>query len=368
MKVLIQMGNVGDSIIDHLISPIARVEDIDEIMLVVRKPGPQIENIKYYCPPKCLRTIPGIAIIFEFFILITLSLCKNPGYIGGYLFFPHGLLAYIVAKITRKPIVIVLIAGPVELYSIASPVIYNPSKDLKLYGKCMLAILKSSNAIVTTGSVTKDFLVKHGVSSYKVFPVISCPNADRFYPTNETKVFDVIFVGRLAQVKNVETVLLSIKEANKIIPNIKAIIIGDGPLRNQLKEMLPELGIENNIQFLGYKKDVHVYLNKSRVLILTSKREGFPNVYLEALFCGLPAVVSNCGDITDIAKDGYNSYVVEDPADYKVFSGAISELLTNEDLYQRIARNVKDTVDRLSSYDNSIAWKNVINTAMKKQS
>lgn len=367
MKVLIQMGNIGDSLIDHLISPIARVDGIDKIMLVTRKPGPQFKNIKYYCPPKYLRRIPGIAIIFEYFILTSLGFFRNPDFIGGYLLFPHGLMAYIVAKIFRKPVVIALIAGPVELYSTDSPARYNPNKDLKLYGKCMLTALKSSNAIVTTGSFTKDFLVKHGVSSYKVFPIISRPNSDRFYPTNEKKEFDVIFVGRLAQVKNVETVLLSIKEAKKIIPKIKVCIIGDGPLREILEEISSELDLESNVQFLGYKNDVQVYLNKSRVFILTSKREGFPNVYLEALFCGLPAVVSNCGDITDIAKDGYNSFVVEDPTDYEAFAHSILKLLTDEDLYQRIARNVNEDISRLSSYDNSMAWKDVINIVMSKK-
>jgi len=361
MKVLIQMGNIGDSIIDYLISPIARVEGIDEIMLVVRTPGPQIENIKYYCPPKCLRKIPGIAIIFEFFILITLSLYKNPGFIGGYLLFPHGLMAYIVAKITRKPMVIALIAGPVELYSMASPVSYNPNKDLKLYGKTMMSILKNANAVVTTGIFTKDFLVKHGMPADKVFPIISCPNTSKFYPIESNKEYDVIFVGRLAQVKNVETVLLSIKEAKKIIPNIKACIVGDGPFRNKLEDMSTSLGLENHVYFAGFQKDVASFLNKSRIFILTSKREGFPNVYLEAVLCGLPSVVSNCGDIIDIAKDNYNALVISDCNDYRAFASAILKLLADEEQYKQMKNNTIETAKNLKPESKTRKWFDILN-------
>jgi len=354
------MGKIGDSIIHHSISPLAQVEAVSEVMLVTKKPGPPIEKVKYYSPPKLFMKSAVISVACEFIVLIILAIIKKPKVIIGYLLFPHGVMAYLAAKLTRKPIAISLIAGPVELYGIGSPLDYGPKEELKLYGKIMLEVLKRLNAIIVKGSFTKTFLKKQGVNSSKVFPIINCPNTKEFYPVKTTKEFDVIFVGRLAPVKNVETVLLAIGELKKIKPNIKACIIGDGPCRKQLGDMTHGLGLEGNVHFAGHQKDVALYLNKSRVFILTSKREGFPNVYLEALLCGLPAVVSNCGDITDIAKDGYNSFVIDDCYDHKAFSEAILKLLTDEELYNNIVLNIKEAVEKIENNNNSEIWATIV--------
>jgi glycosyltransferase involved in cell wall biosynthesis len=360
VKILIQMGNKGDSIIEHLISPIARVAAVDEIILVTNKPGPQIDKVKYYYPPKCFRKVPIITVKIEAILLFALALFKNPQIIAGYLLFPHGLLAYIVAKITRKPVIISLIAGPVELYSPGSPSSYNLNDSLRLYGKTMMSILKNANAVVTTGIFTKDFLVKHGIPADKVFPIISCPNTSKFYPTESNIEYDVVFVGRLAPVKNVETVLYALKEVKKKMQNIKACIVGDGPLRINLEELTANLGLENNVYFAGFQKDVASFLSKSRVFILSSKREGFPNVYLEALYCGLPAAVSNCGDIISIAKNDYNSFVIEDHKDYQSFSEAIVELLTDSIKYDQMKNNTIATAIELNPENNTKEWANIL--------
>jgi glycosyltransferase involved in cell wall biosynthesis len=198
------------------------------------------------------------------------------------------------------------------------------------------------------------------VSANQIFPIISCPNANRFFPTESNIEYDVIFVGRLAPVKNVETFLLSIKEAKLIAPNIKACIVGDGPLRNKLEDMSTSLGLENNVYFAGFQKDVAFFLNKSRIFILTSKREGFPNVYLEALFCGLPAVVSNCGDIISIAKNGYNSFVVADHENYNAFADAIIKLLTDSIKYDQMKKHTIATAMELNPENNTKDWANIL--------
>ena len=170
----------------------------------------------------------------------------------------------------------------------------------------------------------------------------------------------MIFVGRLTRVKNVSTVLATTAEVKKEIPAIRLCIVGEGHCRTRLEEEARRLGIEHNVIFAGFQRDIPAWLNRSRILILASQREGFPNVYLEALFCSVPAVVSDCGDITDIAKDGYNAFVIKDCNDHIAFASTIVKLLKDEELYKQMVKNAGSTAQALKPDDNTATWEKII--------
>jgi hypothetical protein len=111
VKLLIQFGKKGNSLVDHLITPIARAKNIDEIVMVCRWQGPQISKLRYYATPSLLVKLPILAVIYEFFVLLLLSIFKRPDCIGGYHLFPHAVSAFIAAELTGKPIISSMIAG-----------------------------------------------------------------------------------------------------------------------------------------------------------------------------------------------------------------------------------------------------------------
>ena len=182
-----------------------------------------------------------------------LAVFKRPDFIAGYLLFPHGIMAYITAKFTRKPVVLSIIAGPVELFSIGSPSHFDHNAELTLYGKCMLAVLRKANAVITTGSFTRDFLIKHRVPGRKIFPIICYPDFERYYPVYNSIKYDVILVGRLEKVKNIETALLAFREVKNIIPDFKACILGDVPCRKQLEKTTRSTLAYKQCNFPGFQ-------------------------------------------------------------------------------------------------------------------
>jgi len=340
------MGNKGNSIIDHLITPITQVPFVDEIMLVSLKPGPNIKKVRYYNPPKTLRSNRVLAVIYEAVCLTILSIFKNPSCIMGYLLVPHGLLAFVVAKLTKKPVGINFIAGPIELFSGGSPIGVDINKDLTTHGKLLSILIKQANFFTTTGTITEQFLKNKGFNENKIYPIINPPNKHRFYNSKSSKKFDILWLGRLAKVKCVETFLYSLVLVKKKLPNITAIIVGDGPSRNQLETLSTKLGIDDIVTFLGYKENVEYYYNRAKVFVLTSEREGFPNVFLEAQMCGVPCIISNCGDITDIAKHNVNSIIINNHKDYNAYAEAILKQLLNESFYLSLKLNAyKDFKD-----------------------
>jgi glycosyltransferase involved in cell wall biosynthesis len=113
---------------------------------------------------------------------------------------------------------------------------------------------------------------------------------DKKIPEQEKKLFNkktIMMVGRLVEVKNHTWFF----EIFKKIKNTNLIIIGSGPLEQKLKEKTKN---NKNIYFLGVKKNVYAYLNKTDVFILTSHYEGMPRVLMEALAIGCVSVANDC--------------------------------------------------------------------------
>lgn len=361
MKILILTGNLGYSVIDHLINPLAQSNNIKDILIICRRPGPNIIKVKYICPPNIIAHFSLIAIIYEYLSLFILALFSSTTFIIGYLLIPHGLIAFALAKITGKRIGISLIAGPFELYKLShGPLGIDYNKPLSFIGKFMIDVMKKSDFIITTGSVTKRFLIKHGIDDFKIYSMINPPNITHFYPRTIAKKYDVISVASLIPLKHHEVLLKASSLVQKRFPNIKICIVGNGPEINQLMRLSEELKIKSNVDFVGFQKDVNQFYNSSRIFVHTSEREGFPNVVLEAMMCGLPCVVSDCGDITDLAKDGINSLVIQKFNDYEGYANAIIRLLEDKELYQKLSQNALNTMEALSSADVTHKWELIL--------
>lgn len=356
MKILVQWGSKGNSLIDHLIGPLAKVNDVSSILLICRRPGPIIPKVEYHCPPKFFSRMAVTYILYEFFNLLYCAIFERPTHVVGFLLYPHGLMAFIVAKLTRRKIIISLIAGPAELRPEGSIQgnDYN-NTTLPWLGKMFLGILKRCDAIITTGSFTKDYLVRNYIET-PIYSMINPPNKSRFHPLEVPKIYDVVSIGRLVPLKHFEIIIHAISKVKEKYPDIKAVIVGDGTCKTRLINLADELGIKKNIDFAGFQKDTPYYYNSAKIFVHSSKREGFPNVFLEAMACGLPCVISNCGDIIDIARDGSNSLIIQDFKDSDEYTCAIIKLLENEVLYHKISQNALKTIESLSDENIASQW------------
>lgn len=347
MKIIINM-KLGDNKVDSKLRPIAQLESVDRILVVRDYPGPCLPKVEYYFPPSFISRFAILAAVYKLLILIYLSLFRKPELIHSYLLFPHGILAFIAAKLTGRPVGISLIAGPIELYAIGSPLRKKCSEPLPWFGKVFLKILKYCNSVTTTGSHTRDFLMAHGIDKNRIHILRHSVSELGYYPMNIPKKYDVISVGRLAPVKHIEVLLRAVSRVKEKYPDVKVGIVGDGPCAAHLEQLSVELGISDSVEFLGYKEDIVYYYNSSRIFVLTSEREGFPSTFVEAMLCGLPSIVSNCGDIIDIAKDGFNSLVIQNYSDVDGFAQAIIRLMGDKELYHKLSQNALETARGMS--------------------
>lgn len=116
--------------------------------------------------------------------------------------------------------------------------------------------------------------------------------------------FKIIWVGRMDEIKNPKLLI----DAFNLLPdkeNYSVYFIGDGPLRINLERYVENNGFTNYIKFKGFTTFPYNWLNKANLLVLTSDYEGFGNVLVEGLYCGLDIISTDCGKgISNILQDG----------------------------------------------------------------
>lgn len=154
----------------------------------------------------------------------------------------------------------------------------------------------------------------------------------------------LLSVGELSRRKNH---IVAIKALGKIKKNknIFYLIVGEGSLKNYLKKECRKLGIERQIKFLGYRKDVYELCKVADIYIFPSQREGLGIAALEGMAAGLPLVSANINGIKDYTENGKTGYCV-DRFSINDFKNAIEKLAYNKNLRQRIGNYNEQVVKK----------------------
>lgn len=141
--------------------------------------------------------------------------------------------------------------------------------------------------------------------------------------------FILIFVGELNQNKHQDLLINVVFNLKDKIPNIKLLLVGKGSKLEEYRQLVSKLGLEEYIEFMGYRNDVPNLMLISDVAVSSSKREGLPVNVMEAMATGLPLVVTNCRGNRDLVKDGYNGYLIEID-NINEFAGKVEKLYFSE--------------------------------------
>jgi glycosyltransferase involved in cell wall biosynthesis len=170
--------------------------------------------------------------------------------------------------------------------------------------------------MIAVSERTKNDLKRIGVkNNIKIIPNgIDFEMIERIKASEEES--DVIFAGRLIKEKNVDVLIKAVKLVKKEVPEVKCKIIGEGPEKSKLEKLAYDLGLESNVEFMGFlgdHDDVIAYMKSSKVLMLPSTREGFGIAALEANACGLPVITVNhkMNAVCDFIERDRNGFICE---------------------------------------------------------
>lgn len=327
------------------VTPLVR-SGVKEVILVVDEPEMPLEGVRFVCWPRWasrLLSRPGARAIW---VMIT-GLHYRPDLYMGYHLGPGACTALVVGKLMGRPTCYQMTGGPVEIIGggvdavegIGAP-LGRPSEMIETMA---LAIVRLFELVVVRGSRAKEFLAARGIDRSVAIITGSVQNCLQA-PENARDIH-LIFIGRLSPVKQVDQFIRIVDSVRRAIPNVRAAIVGEGPLKSSLRAYAEKSGLIQNIEFLGKRKDVESFLARSKVFVLTSRSEGLSIAMAEAMAAGVVPVVANVGDLGDLVADGVSGYLIE-PNNIDEYAGKAIRLLQDDVLWSQYSCKAIEVVRR----------------------
>ena len=172
--------------------------------------------------------------------------------------------------------------------------------------------------------------------------------------------FIIISTVRLIKDKNINVLIKAMKFVDE---NICLVIVGDGPERDNLLNLVNRLNLNERIYFLGVRHDIPNLLNSADIFILPSVREGMSNALLEAMALKKICIVSNIPQNKELINDGYNGLtfnpqsekelalkiqeVYEEKSKFKTFGFESFNIIEKKFNMKRIAKSYEETINSL---------------------
>ncbi len=130
--------------------------------------------------------------------------------------------------------------------------------------------------------------------------------------------------------------------------DFKLIILGDGPLREELEHCIADHGIADKVILAGFQENPFPWMARADVFVHSSRFEGFPMVLIEAMAMGLPVVVTDCpSGPAESIEHGRSGYLVP-VGDAQAFARRLEELLDDEDLRRKMGERARKRADTFS--------------------
>lgn len=194
------------------------------------------------------------------------------------------------------------------------------------------------------GYAYKKLLAKKSEVLYNVIDVDAL--YDKMNTDTRQYQYDVAYVGRLTYQKNPQRLMRVLRKAADRQPGLKVAVIGTGDLEEETRALSKELGLEDNVDFLGFQSNPLKLLHDAKLMLMTSRFEGTPMCALEAMALGVPIVSTPTDGLCDLVEEGKNGYLREEDEDLadtclKILSSNATQKMMSDASLAR-AREIND--------------------------
>lgn len=369
-RILLTSTFHSDNWIRAHLAPLAASPHCAEIVMVGSTPGPRIDKVRWIVAPLMLRRsiggVPARLLTFAWTAVRT-----RPSVVGGFHLLVNGLVALLIGRLVRARTWYFSVGGPTELRDggihgenayflklrVADPIVE----------RRLLDAVGGFDTVITMGEGAVTFLRGRGaVNCCHAIPGgVDAPAAVNVGLAAPD--FDAVLVARLVPIKRIDVFLEAVAIAGQTRGGVRALIVGDGPLRTALERRAAELRIADRVTFAGQQQDVTPWLRRARVFMLTSASEGVALSLMEALASGLPGIVPDVGDLRDVVEDGVNGVVVTDRRP-EIFGRELADLLSDPTRLARMGAAAAAAAARYSTAGTTQRWDAILAGVARQRS
>lgn len=255
----------------------------------------------YYFTPKIFRSLYGYFFYFSLNRFVS-SLWERWPFevILTAWAYPDGFGSTLIAKHIHVPMAIMTMGSDINIHA-----------KYHLRKKMIRGALNNADRVISVSNSLKNRMVAIGVYPSKIEVITNGINSTIFRAIpvsvakktvnlpDDRKV--ILFAGNLVSGKGAELLIEALPHVLHEAPKALLVIAGDGVLKTQMQRRVADLGLQENVRFVGRQplEKIPFYMNASNVFCLPSASEGCPNVVLEALSCGVPVVASDIPPIVE---------------------------------------------------------------------
>lgn len=325
-----------------------REHNID-LHILTRKFDPKLKTFEILDGVPIYRLpVPGpkavASLVFTFFALLKIARLK-PNLIHAHEFLSPSTVALLANRWLRIPFIVTLHGG-------------GPNGDVqklqrKSSGRFRLNALRAQvKKFVVVSAEIEDELHNAGVDLDQMITIPNAVDVDLFLPPSldekiavrsqiglSADALTAIFTGRLVSGKRVNHLLEIWNSVRATYPTAELLIAGTGPEENVLRKMNV-----NGVRFLGSVENITPFLQASDIFVLPSIAEGLSVAMLEAMSCGLPALVTDVGGARQVIVDRENGWLIQPENLYELEAG-IKTLFSDAGLRSRMGRLSRQRVE-----------------------
>ena len=214
---------------------------------------------------------------------------------------------------------------------------------------------KVSKVLAVSEATKKELIDKCKIPENKILVLYNPVNPARFKNFKQARIrklkqklnisssFVIGYVGRLHKIKGVIYLLKAAQILREQHPQIKVLIVGDGPERENLENYVSKNNLREIVTFAGFQEEVGLYLNLYDVAVIPSLSESSGIVAFEFMYYGIPIVASKVGGLAEILEDKKTALFSE-PRKANVLASKILEIIENRNLRTKLIENGKKYV------------------------
>jgi glycosyltransferase involved in cell wall biosynthesis len=229
---------------------------------------------------------------------------------------------------------------------------YDNNLLVYLYGKADRLVLRKYARIVAVSDEVKQRLLRAGVLGNKIRLVRNgidlrpfenaVPALRESLTSDRTLILGLI--GRLAWEKGIDIFLRAAARVLVEFPGAKFVVVGEGPDKDKLEQLVDELNIRESVSMLGRRDDMPSVYSSLDVMVSSSRQEGLPIAILEGMASRLPLVATAVGEVPTVVLDGYTGVLV--PAeDVDSLAAGIVGLLRDPEKRTRLGAAARQRIE-----------------------